>query len=178
MAYEDILQMDMNYATFEDQAVNLFMAIHQTHATLWIAAERRLIKIGLTPEKVMVLAVCKNVSPAIPAEIARKTRRRAQTVVGLLNRIEREGLVKRIHKRKGRPFTEIMLTEKGEAALESSKPVLQDFVDKFRDIMNEQLKKGLTADQISSFLQSLAIASDAKYSHQETRVIDNAPVPF
>jgi DNA-binding MarR family transcriptional regulator len=40
--------------------------------------------------------------------------RENQTIAGLLNRMEKEGLVTRVPKRKGHPFTEVKLTPKGE----------------------------------------------------------------
>ncbi len=81
------------------------------------AAKTRLAKMGLTPEKVAVLWICRDyLGLTSIAEIARFLSLQSQSVTGLLNRMEEEGLVSRISKRKGRPFTEVKLTERGEKA--------------------------------------------------------------
>jgi DNA-binding MarR family transcriptional regulator len=85
----------------------------------WIAvnkaAEVKLAKVGLTPEKAAVLWACKEYPGTLtPAEIARLVFRENQTIAGLLNRMEKEGLVTRVPKRKGHPFTEVKITSKGE----------------------------------------------------------------
>jgi MarR family transcriptional regulator for hemolysin len=100
---------------FAEPSMTTFNLIRQTWAALNKATEIRLAKIGLTPEKTAVLWACRDYPGALsPAEISRMLFRENQTIAGLLNRMEREGLVKRIPKRKGHPFTEVRLTEKGE----------------------------------------------------------------
>jgi DNA-binding MarR family transcriptional regulator len=111
-------------------------------------AETRLAKVKLTPEKVAVLWACMDSEgPLIPAEIARIVSRESQSVTGLLNRMEREGLVKRIPKRKGRPFTEIKLTQKGEDAckvgVDVLKSVISDVMSSIGDKELEQLQNPL-----------------------------------
>lgn len=128
----------------------------------WIAvnkvAEAKLAKKGLTPEKAAVLWACRDYpDPLTPAEIARLVSREAQTVAGLLNRMEKEGLVRRIPKRKGRPFTEIKMTAKGkelcDVGVEIYKSLIQDlsadmpegsrdeFHKNLRDLRNKMLDK-------------------------------------
>ena len=100
---------------FTEPSFTSFALIRQTWAALNKATELRLARIGLTPEKTAVLWACRDYPGSLtPAEISRMLFRENQTIAGLLNRMEREGLVKRIPKRKGQPFTEIRLTERGE----------------------------------------------------------------
>jgi len=100
---------------FSDAALTAWVLMYQTWSAMYKAEERRFAKIGLTPEKVDVLWLCKiHPGPLTPAEIARVYFRKGQSVAGLLNRMEREGLVRRVPKRKGRPFTEIQLTPQGK----------------------------------------------------------------
>ena len=81
------------------------------------AVEKRLAKVGMTPEQVAVMWICRDCQGiASVAEISRFMSLQSQTITGLLNRMEEEGLVTRVPKRKGRPFTEVKLTEKGEEA--------------------------------------------------------------
>jgi DNA-binding MarR family transcriptional regulator len=100
---------------FEESAMNTWAMLRQTWIAVNKAAEVKLAKVGLTPEKAAVLWACKDYPGTLtPAEIARLVFRENQTIAGLLNRMEKEGLVTRVPKRKGHPFTEVKITSKGE----------------------------------------------------------------
>ena len=80
-------------------------------------SETRLNKLGISPQKLAVLWICRDYRGIVSiAEIARFCDSRSQSMVGLVKRMEEQGLVSRIPKRKGHPFTEIKLTAKGEEA--------------------------------------------------------------
>jgi len=88
---------------------------------------RRLLKakIALTREKVTILQLATTYEiPLTPAEISRSLFRDSQTIAGLLSRMEREGLVTRAPKRKGKPFTEVRATAKGEELCGSGVKIL------------------------------------------------------
>ena len=129
-----------------DPALMTFGILRQTWAALNKAAETRLAKAHLTPEKVAVLWACRDYPGTVtPAELSRLVFRENQTVAGLLNRMEKEGLVKRVPKRKGHPFTEVKLTAKGEKAcgpgIQVMKGVVKDLVATMPQNKQEQLQK-------------------------------------
>ena len=133
---------------FPDARLTGWALLRQTWSLMEKLAETRLAKVKLTPEKVAVLWACTDSEgPLIPAEIARMVSRESQSVTGLLNRMEREGLVKRIPKRKGRPFTEIKLTQKGEDAckvgVDVLKSVISDVMSSIGDKELQQLQNPL-----------------------------------
>ena len=98
-----------------DPALVTWLLLARTWAAMYKAEERKIAKVGLTPEQVEVLRLARDYPiPLTPAEISRSLFRESQTIAGLVSRMEREGLVKRVPKRKGRPFTEVKLTAKGE----------------------------------------------------------------
>jgi DNA-binding MarR family transcriptional regulator len=100
---------------FEETAMGTWAVLRQTWIAVNKAAEVKLAKVGLTPEKAALLWACKEYPATLtPAEIARLVFRENQTIAGLLNRMEKEGLVTRVPKRKGHPFTEVKITSKGE----------------------------------------------------------------
>jgi len=100
---------------FQETAMGTWAVLRQTWIAVNKAAEVKLAKVGLTPEKAAVLWACRDYPGTLtPAEIARLVFRENQTIAGLLNRMEKEGLVTRVPKRKGHPFTEVKLTPKGE----------------------------------------------------------------
>lgn len=100
-----------------DAALMTWTLFYQAWQASYKLEERRITKVGLTPEQVDVLWLSKEYTiPLTPAEIARSTFRESQTVAGLVSRMEREGLVRRVPKRKGHPFTEVKITAEGEKA--------------------------------------------------------------
>ena len=91
----------------------LFQAFYAAHK----AEERRLYKakVGLTHDKLIVLYLATHYEGLLtPAEISRSLFRESQTIAALLSRMERDGLVKRVPKRKGKPYTEVIATAKGK----------------------------------------------------------------
>ena len=112
-----------------DSALTTWALLRQTWTVLDKVAETRLAKIGSTPEQVAVLWICRDhPGPLIPSEIARLVSRQSQSVTGLINRMEQDGLVTRIPKRKGRPYTEIKLTAKGEELCNRGIEVLKSVI--------------------------------------------------
>lgn len=135
---------------FSDPALTSWALLRQTWSLMDKAAETRLGRIGLTPEKAAVLWACKeHPGPLIPAEIARYVSRESQSVTGLLNRMEEEGLIMRIPKRKGRPYTEIRSTDKGKTlcqqAIEILKSVVTETMSVLKDGDFERLNQPLRA---------------------------------
>jgi len=111
---------------FADTALTTYTVLRQAWLAINRVAEARLAKVGLTPETFLVLWTCRDYpGPLIPAEIARIAHRENQTIAGLLNRMEKEGLVQRVPKRKGHPFTEVKMTAKGEKLLADGLPVFR-----------------------------------------------------
>ena len=120
---------------FTDQAFTTYTALRQSWLAVNRLAEARLGKIGLTPETLGVLWAARDYpGTLIPAEIARMTHRENQTIAGLLNRMEQSGLIKRIPKRKGKPFTDVKLTDKGRKLCDEGVPILKSMVS---DLMSD-----------------------------------------
>jgi len=114
---------------FGDQALTTYILVRQAWLAVNRYAEAKLAKVGVTPEKFLVLWTCRDYpGPLIPAEIARISHRENQTIAGLLNRMEKEGLVQRIPKRKGHPFTEVKITARGNKLLDAALPVFKSVV--------------------------------------------------
>jgi len=109
----------------------------------WIAmnkvAETRLGEIGATPESIAILWACRDFpGPLRPAEIARLVFRAPHTIAGLLKRMEKEGLVIRIPKKPGHPYTEVKLTAKGKKACAPAIEILKDVIAETMSVMSEE----------------------------------------
>ncbi len=144
-----MLDMKMYDLEFTDPAMTVWALLRQTHTAINKVAEVRLAKKGLTPEKAAVLWACRDYPGIVtPAEIARLVFREAQTIAGLLNRMEREGLIKRIPKRKGRPYTQIKLTPRGAELVDPGVQVLRSLI--------ESLVEGMPKQERDQLIKTLA----------------------
>ena len=134
--------------TFSHEAFTTSVLLGQAWQTMYNTLESKLAKTDLTPQQAYVLWFCKyypGPGPLTPAEIARMLFRKSQSIAGLLARMEREGLVKRVPKRKGHPFTEVQITAEGEKRLGDGRKVLLACTEKFMSSLSaeedEQLRK-------------------------------------
>jgi len=113
----------------------------------WTAVERimslELGKVGLSHIKAFALWVCQDYKgPLTPTELARVLSRESNSIVQLLARMEKEGLVTRIPKRKGHPFTEIQITDKGRGALRPAIEVIRTLsANVLSALSDEELKQ-------------------------------------
>ena len=131
---------------FDDDAFAVWVLMHQTWRAMRKSEARLLAKTGLTPEKNEVLWVASDhPSPLIPAQISRAVFRETQSIAGLLNRMESVGLVTRVPKRKGRPFTEVKVTAKGQELYNQAKEADLAHINKIMSCLSPeergQLKK-------------------------------------
>jgi len=135
---------------FSDPTLTTWALLRQTWTLMGRAAEAKLGRVDLTPEKLGVLWICRDFPGVVTtAEVSRFLARQSQSVTGLLNRMEQEGLVRRTPKRKGRPFTELALTAKGREACDAGvsiiRAVIEDTAEVFSAGDREQLHRLLRA---------------------------------
>ncbi len=126
----------------------------------WIAmnrvAENRLLAVDSTPETVGVLWACRDYpGPLHPAEIARLVFRAPHTVAAMLSRLEKEGLIERVPKAPGHPFTQVKLTAKGEEACSPRIEVLKEVIAETMSVLSEEELERLVA--LAKELQSKAL---------------------
>ena len=159
---------------FSDATLTTWVLLRQTWSAMQKVAERRLAKSGLSPEQVDILWICRDYpAPVSPAEIARLIFREEQTVTGLLNRMERDGLVTRVPKRKGKPFTEVKITAKGteaaSSAIEVARALISEIMSTLSPPEHEELQRILRILQgkIAEFLQ-IELTPMPGYSAEET----------
>jgi len=109
------------YVPFLDSNHNLYLLLHLTHAALFDARYREIRGSGITTMELALLTVVDGLGEkATPAEIARWMMRRRPTVSGLLDRMERNGLVERSAYRGSRKSKLVTMTDKGRKALDKA----------------------------------------------------------
>ena len=101
-----------------DEEYRLWVLLHQTCDALSRARENELRKAaGISRMQAAVLFIVKAIAgPVTPAEISRWLFREPHTVSGILDRMERQGLVRKAKDLERKNMIRVALTEKGEEA--------------------------------------------------------------
>ena len=111
--------MDSSPAT-EDY--ELWVLLHQTRDAIYKAREKEVQVHGLTPIKAATVFIIRAIGDkATPAEIARWLLREPNSVTELLDRMAKDGLVKKTRDLEKKNQVRITLTEKGQQAFEQSR---------------------------------------------------------
>ena len=103
---------------FENPLFMAWMLIHQTYNTVLKCEDLVFSKTGLTTQQHAVLIAIKYINtPAKPTDIARWLDRNVNSITLIVDRMEKDGLVKRARDLKDRRTLRLIMTEKGEEAL-------------------------------------------------------------
>ena len=106
---------------FTDEDYELWWLLVYTRRIIYIARKKELTKYKITSEEAAVLWAIKSIGPkAKPASIARWLMRKPHSISGLVSRMNKHGLVKKVHDLDRKNWVRIELTEKGEKAYISS----------------------------------------------------------
>ncbi len=105
----------------EDQGYELWWLILHMRRAMYKARTRELLQYGITPEEAAVLLVVRSIGQrATPAEISRWLLREPHSVSGLLRRMEKKGLLKRVKDLERRNLIRVTITKKGREAYNQS----------------------------------------------------------
>ncbi|MBL7120252.1 MAG: MarR family transcriptional regulator [Dehalococcoidia bacterium] len=108
--------------TDADQDFELWALLHQVRDAVAKARENELRQADISMIKAAVLFFVKNMNgPATPAQISRYLFREPHTISGLLDRMESQGLVRRVRDLQRKNLVRIEVTEKGEEAYRKSR---------------------------------------------------------
>ncbi len=95
----------------------LWAMLNQVYWAMVRATENELRPIGISMIGAAVLFLAKNAkAPATPAQLSRWLFREPHTVSGLLNRMEKQGLIRKTKDLERKNLVRVTLTEKGEKA--------------------------------------------------------------
>jgi DNA-binding MarR family transcriptional regulator len=131
--------MTMYDYKFAGESLTAYAQLRHTWFAINRVIETRLLEVDSTPESIAVLWACRDFpGPLHPAEIARLVFRAPHTVAVMLKRMEKDGLIERITKKPGHPFTEVKLTAKGEEACSVRVDVLKDVIAEIMSVLSEE----------------------------------------
>jgi DNA-binding MarR family transcriptional regulator len=100
---------------------------------------------SLTSPQLWVVKMLAESSPLKVSELARRMYLHPATMVGLLDRLEGKGLVKRTRSETDRRVVHIDLTEQGRELVNNSPEVVQDLLVKGLETLGEQKLKTISA---------------------------------
>lgn len=104
-----------------DHDYNIWVLMRQTRDAMTRARERELEKAGISSIQAAVLFTIQAIGPeSTPAEISRRLVREPHSVSGLLSRMEKQGLIKRVRDLPKRNMVRVVMTAKGQRAYEQS----------------------------------------------------------
>ena len=105
-----------------DRDLELWVLVRQVSDVMERVRERELREAGISLIQATVLFAVKAIKgPATPAEVSRWVVREPHTVSALLNRMEKQGLVRKIKDLERKNLVRIALTKKGEEAYRQSR---------------------------------------------------------
>jgi DNA-binding MarR family transcriptional regulator len=104
-----------------EREFRLWVMLEQAEAAVFAAREKELARYKLSPMKAAALYIIQSIgTEATPAEIARWILRKPHTVSGLLDRMEKDGLITKAKNLPKKNLVRVTVTEKGKRALRQS----------------------------------------------------------
>jgi len=105
--------------------LDVLISIRRANEITYRAISEAVRKHGCTREQFEVLWACElSARPITPAELSRWTFRQPHSVVGLLNRMEKQGLIERKRNDSGPKRTLVSPTQKGREILKVAYPAM------------------------------------------------------
>lgn len=105
----------------EDKDFNLWVMLEQARTAVGTARDKELYQYKVSFMKAAVLYIVNAIgSEATPAEISRWILRRSHSVSGLLERMEKDGLIKKAKDLPRRNLVRVTLTDKGKQILKET----------------------------------------------------------
>jgi len=100
---------------------DIWIMLDQAHAAIYADREKELRQYNLSTMKSAVLFCINQIgSEVTPAELSRWLLRRSHSVSGLLNRMEKDGLIKKTKDLHRKNLVRVTVTEKGKQAYKDS----------------------------------------------------------
>lgn len=127
-----------------DLDYELWVLILHTRRSMRRLREKELFRYGITPERSGVLYAVHVIGErATPAEIARFLLREPHSISSLINRMEAEGLVKKVKDLDRKNMVRVVLTNKGHEAYKQT--AKRDSIHEVMSTLSEEERKLLRA---------------------------------
>jgi DNA-binding MarR family transcriptional regulator len=129
--------------TDADEDFETWTLLHQARDAIARARDAELRHADISMIKAAVLFFVKNVDgPVTPAKVARYLFREPHTISGLLDRMEAQGLVRRVHDLERKNLVRIEVTEKGEEIYRKTRE-RRKIITKIMSVLSEEERRNL-----------------------------------
>ncbi len=131
--------------TFDNPLLRTWLLLHQTYNLVVKAEDAVFAKVGLTTQHHAVLIAMKYIeSPVTPSDIAHWLDRNTNTITTLVDRMEKDGLVKRARDLRDRRSVRLVMTEKGKEVLDQATVLGWQLVQDILQGLSEEELRALT----------------------------------
>jgi DNA-binding MarR family transcriptional regulator len=147
-----------------DKEYDLWVVTDHYWIAMFAARERELRKYGISAMQAEVLYIVDRIGKeATPAEIARWLLRRAHSVSGLLQRMEKDGLIVKTKDLSRKNMVRVTITDKGQKALKQS--LKRESIKRVASVLPEEDR-----EQLYGYMKKLRdkAAKVAKINHSLT----------
>ena len=134
----------MPHTSPSDQDYDLWVLLNQVQSLMMNVRDTELMEYGTTAIQAAVLFITNSIGEeAIPAEISRWLLRKPATISGLLDRMEKAGLIERAKDLPRKNLVRIRLTEKGKQAYKQS--LKRETIHKIMSCLSEEERQQLAS---------------------------------
>jgi DNA-binding MarR family transcriptional regulator len=136
---------------------NVMIALRKIIQAIDMNSKKLVKRVGLTGPQLVILQEISSLGEVTAGELAQAVSLSQATVTGILERMEKRGLLTRKRSDQDKRRIMVRITESGKQVLESAPPVMQEaFVDGFSNLQEWE------QNMILSSLQRLVTIMDAK----------------
>ena len=149
---------------------NVMIALRKIIQAIDLNSKKLVKRVGLTGPQLVILQEISNIGKATSGEIARAVSLSQPTVTGILERMEKRGLLTRQRSRHDKRRIMVSITENGRNVLKDAPPLMQEaFVERFSSLQEWE------QNMILSALQRLVSIMDAK-AIQAAPFLETSPI--
>jgi len=137
------LKTTQKYGKKADTALSMWVKLVRASATMGKLSRENIESFGLTEPQFGVLETLGHVGPLTLGELGRKRLVSGGNITCVVDNLEKEGLVERIHSTEDRRTIEVRLTKKGNELFERIFVQHAEHITKLASVLNETEQKQL-----------------------------------
>ena len=146
---------------FQDKDYNLWVLLSNTRYEIFKARQKELAPNVYVRHAAVIIFIASNGGEATPGEISSVMIRQPHSVSELLNRMEKQGLVKRVNDINRNNRVKVVLTEKGREVYHQASKI--DSIQTIMSVLSEEEREQLTSSLSRLRNKAKAYQHDIEY---------------
>jgi len=158
---------------------NVLIALRKIIQAIDLNSKQLVKRVGLTGPQLVILQYISAVEEISVGEVAKNVSLSQGTVTGILERMEKRGLVARHRSRHDKRRVLVRITESGKKFLQKAPPVMEEsFLKKFNQLQNWEKTMILAALQrLVSMMDARGLNVESVFSAAPMAIMKNKPAP-